>query len=281
MTQVRVGALLVTHNSGSHIDQTLASIQEQTLQPDVVLVVDDNSHDDTVARIEQWARSFEQSGGQFLFQRSTATSTRGLSRIAANFSQGVRALGSVDLVALADHDDLWLDDRLQRQVALMTQMPHCSMLASNSWIDDTADTLFDVFDIPEDLGAASAADVLRFAIRRSVATGGASMIRPHRLIDSDALVPPAGWLHDRWWSLVAAAQGSLCVSGKPVIRYRLSQAQAVGLDRGRQASGGLRRLSRASWGDLQRLKSLHGLRKSAAPDLQGELQWGRLLRNVV
>lgn len=281
MTQVRVGALLVTRNSGSHIDQTLVSIREQTLQPDVVLVVDDNSRDDTVAQIKQWARSFEQSGGRFLFQHSTATSTRGLSRIAANFAQGVRALGSVDFVALADHDDLWLEDRLQRQVALMTEIPHCSMLASNSWIDDTAETLFDAFDIPDDLGAASAADVLRFVIRRSVATGGASMIRPHRLIDSDALVPPAGWLHDRWWSLAAAAQGSLCVSSKPVIRYRLSQAQAVGLDRGRQTSVGTRRLVRVSWGDLERLRSLHGLRKSAAADLRGELQWGRLLRNVV
>lgn len=281
MKQVRVGALLVTHNSGSHIDQTLASIQAQTLQPDVVLVVDDDSRDDTVARIEHWARSFEQAGGLFLFQRSTATSTRGLSRIAANFTQGVRALGNVDLVALADHDDLWLEDRLQQQIDLMTEMQHCSMLASNSWIDDTAGTLFDAFDIPEDLGTASAADVLRFVIRRSVATGGASMIRPRRLIDSGALVPPAGWLHDRWWSLVAAAQGALCVSGKPVIRYRLSQAQAVGLDRGRQASSGMRRIIRTSWGDLERLKSLHGLRKSAAPDLQGELQWGRLLRSVV
>jgi hypothetical protein len=71
-----------------------------------------------------------------------------------------------------------------------------------------------------------------YALRHSIATGGASAIRPCNFNDINV---PEGWLHDRWWSLAATAQGRMSLDRKVVIDYRITPEQQVGLDTAQQA----------------------------------------------
>ena len=276
-----VGVVLTTHNSSDHIDATLASIADQTLLPTQVLVVDDHSTDGTVPLVLSWARRLQAQGVELSVQGSTANDDNPEKRIGRNFTQGLRALADLDLVALGDHDDVWFPQRVEEQVSLMTADPGAVMLASNGVIEGLDSTLFEAFDVPSSLEVDSPREVLRFTIRHSVATGGASMVRPGSLLRSGVLAPPGDWLHDRWWSLVAATQAGLRVSFNPVLNYRVGPDQAVGLSRGRQTSRGISRWRSAHIHDLARVRALHRLKAIANPDVQRELRWDRLLRSVL
>ncbi len=112
------------------------------------------------------------------------------------------------------------------------------------------------------LGRPDAAERMRTALRTSVATGGASMIRPARFPRLDV---PEGWLHDRWWSLVATGRDGLLVDREPVIDYRVQPGQQVGLDagaQGRSGTGSPGRPSRA--GSAARWRKARDLRRRAA-----------------
>ena len=231
-----IAAVIVTHDAAAWLPATLESIGRQTRPPDTVVVIDDGSTDATREILAEHG----------LVVLPAATTARDVTtRIARNFVQGVRAVGDADLVVLGDHDDIWHDDRVARQAGILEADEGALMVASDGTVIDasggpTDETLRSAFPIPPSWDAMTAADRMRYALRHSVATGGASMIRPSAFPD---LSVPQGWLHDRWWSLVATARGGMLIDTEPVIDYRVQSGQQVGLDAAAQRHGGLARLA--------------------------------------
>ena len=159
-------------------------------------------------------------------------------RIAQNFHQVLRlaVTEGADLVVLGDHDDLWHRNRIKHQCAVLARNPSTAMLASDGFLIDehgaaVAGTIRGTFPLLEDFNGQPLRARLTYATRHSIATGGASALRPARL--SDWSVPP-GWLHDRWWSVVSLRAGKFLADSTPVIDYRLSADQEVGLDAAQQ-----------------------------------------------
>jgi glycosyltransferase involved in cell wall biosynthesis len=232
-----VAIALVTHNAERWIDPLLRSILGQTRQPDSIVIVDDHSMDRTRGIIADIL------GDRVEVIPATSTASRSFDRISQNFVQGVRASQGHDVVVLGDHDDVWLHDRIAHQVGLLTADAGrpALMVASDGRLVDGAGqpiggTLRSVFPGPPHDACVDPRALLRFTLAHSVATGGASAIRP--LEFPDLSVPP-GWLHDRWWSLVAAARAGLRIDDQVVIDYRVQQGQEVGLELGSQGLGGL------------------------------------------
>lgn len=279
MSAPLVGVVVVTRNSADWLPETLESISRQTHLPHRVVIVDDHSTDVTGDLIDQWAVSVQRVGVSVERVASTSVDEEPRTRIARNFTQGVRILSGMDFVALSDHDDVWLPCRLEIQTALMSEQGS-SFLASDGLIEGDPGTLFEAFDVQVGCEDWESRAILRHVLRHSVATGSASMIRPRELLRSGSFVPPRGWLHDRWWSILAATQGTLQISHEPVIRYRISPGQSVGLDRGRQRTEGFERFRSMKASDVGRLNDLHDLKKQAAPELRGELTWGRLVKTL-
>lgn len=99
-----ISAIVVVRDGAERLGRALASIVEQTLPPDEILVVDGHSTDCT----EAVARSF--AGVRFMQQRGTGLADARNSGIAA-------ARG--DIVAFLDHDDCWTADKLAVQAPLL------------------------------------------------------------------------------------------------------------------------------------------------------------------
>ena len=227
----RVAALLVTHNSSHVIAPTLASVLQQSRVPDLLIAIDDNSTDGTL-------NDLRESG--FSTMQSTSTSLVPETRIAQNFVQGVRTAIShgADIVVLGDHDDVWHLNRVEHQAKLLASQESTAMVASDGFLIDefgaaVPGTLRQTFPVPSDLMTLPPRKQWSFALRHSLATGGASAIRPSTLTDWS--VPPR-WLHDRWWSLEALRHKALMIDTTPVIDYRISVNQRVGLETAGQES---------------------------------------------
>jgi glycosyltransferase involved in cell wall biosynthesis len=213
-----IAVVLVTHNSQGFLPELLASIDRQTLQPDIKLAVDDNSTDNTPELLT--ANGFTVIPAQSVESDTTT-------RIAQNFVQVVTAAGEAgaDTAIIGDHDDLWHPHRIKYQSEFLGTHEHVSMLASNGRTPDGS--LRTTFPVPENFNQLDLQAQWRYVTKHSIATGGASAIAPSRI---STLSVPAGWLHDRWWSLRAVREGSMWVDPELVIDYRVSADQQVGLD---------------------------------------------------
>ena len=276
----RTAAVLVTSNSSRWLEPTLASVLAQERQPDDIVIIDDRSTDDTQSIIERLA------GRRARVVPAQSTAPDLSTRIAANFRQGLQEVRDCDVAVLGDHDDVWHPGRIAHQAEALEVWSDVTMLASDGRLIDmfgnvVPGSLRSAFPVPSDFNDLRPAQQMRSVIRRSIATGGASAVRPAAFVD---VAIPAGWLHDRWWSLVATAREAMRLDDTAVIDYRISPGQEVGLDRGHQARSPLDRL-RAGAGQLGttagRLRDLQQLARVATPETAPELRGARLLRNLV
>jgi len=276
----RVAAVLVTSNSARWLEPTLTSVLAQEQLPDEIVIIDDRSIDDTLSIIERVA------GSRVRVIPAGATATDLSTRIAANFRQGLQEVRHCDVAILGDHDDIWRPDRVAHQTQALQVWSDVTLLASDGRLIDlfsnvVPGSLRTAFPVPQDFNDFSPSQQMRAVIRRSVATGGASAVRPATFAD---VAIPAGWLHDRWWSLVATAREQMRLDDDTVIDYRISPGQEVGLDRGHQARSTLDRL-RTGVGQLgittSRIRDLHSLAVTATAKTAPELRGARLLRNLV
>lgn len=274
-----IAALVVTHQSQDWIGATLESILNQTQPVDRVVLVDDGSTD----RTRSIARELVGARVQILSAQTQAPDA--VTRIAANFRQGLRACRQDEAVILGDHDDLWLPHRVEHQVRLL-RAHQVDMVAGDGLLIDESGgalpgTLRKVFPVPGSWMPGSAAERMRIALRCSIATGGASALRPGPFTE-EAI--PQGWLHDRWWSLMATARERMLLDDSPVIAYRVFGSQQVGLDRGLQASSTVGRLRHAITelpATRTRLADLrNGLGPVATHGAASQLRGLRLLRNL-
>jgi glycosyltransferase involved in cell wall biosynthesis len=277
----RIAAVLVTHNSERWIEATLTSLVAQSLQPDEIIVVDDASTDATGEIVTRVL------GTQVRVLPSTATSDDASTRIAHNFRQGISAARGCDIAVLGDHDDVWHADRVAHQAALLDEYAGVTLVASDGRLVDEGGrplggTLRNTFRVPVDINELSPEDRMRVVLRKSVATGGASAVLTAAFAD---VTIPAGWLHDRWWSLVAAAREELLVDDAIVIDYRVSADQEVGLDTGSQGQAVLGRMMSAAGGlrtTMNKLDDIRELLPAYATDAtRPSLTGPRLLRNLM
>ena len=111
-----VSVIIPTYNSGHFVSAAIQSALAQTYQPLEVIVVDDGSTDDTKERISAWEGSIH-----YVRQPNRGP--------AAARNRGI-TLARGDLIAFLDADDVWLPQKLQKQVELLRHRPEAGMVHS-------------------------------------------------------------------------------------------------------------------------------------------------------
>ena len=116
-----VAIVLSTYNGIKYLEEQLDSIRRQTLKPDRVYISDDCSTDDTVKYIKDYICK----NGLESWSLSVNETNRGWK---ANFHQLLKN-ASEDYIFLADQDDIWIEQKLAKMMAVMKENNSMDLLA--------------------------------------------------------------------------------------------------------------------------------------------------------
>ena len=122
---VRISCVVAVWNGERFLAEALKSIFRQTLAPAEVIVIDDGSDDGTAAVAQRF-------GARLSYVRQDQAGP------AAARNRGV-AEASGELVAFLDHDDLWHEEKLERQAAGFVARPELGVSMThirNFWVPE-------------------------------------------------------------------------------------------------------------------------------------------------
>lgn len=219
-----ISVALCTHNGATYIEEQLVSILEQLPAPQQLVVSDDASSDDTIARVREVAARYP-AVELMVFENTPPLG------VTKNFEQAIRAC-SGDLIALSDQDDVWHPGRLALFVAGFVTRPDVALIHSDARLIDAAgESLGHTLARALGVSAAEVAsihngDAFSALLRRNLVTGACTVFR--RSLVEYAAPFPAGWVHDEWLGVIAAAVASTDFIDEPTIDYRQHGANQIG-----------------------------------------------------
>jgi glycosyltransferase involved in cell wall biosynthesis len=111
---LRVSVIIPAFNAANYLPEAIHSALNQTIEPFEVVVVDDGSDDETPAVAASFGQAIQ-------YDRQPH---KGLP---ATLNRGVQ-LARGELLAFLDHDDVWVPDKLQKQMAVLRTQPEIDMV---------------------------------------------------------------------------------------------------------------------------------------------------------
>lgn len=219
-----ISVALCTHNGAAYIEEQLLSILEQQPAPTQLVVSDDASRDDTVARVRAIAARFP------AVQLTVFENVPPLG-VTKNFEQAIRACTG-DLIALSDQDDVWHTGRLALFASQFAAQPAVSLIHSDARLVDGAGaplghTLSGALGVGAgEVASIHAGDAFSVMLRRNLVTGACTVFR-RSLVEFAAPFPPS-WVHDEWLGIIAAAVTSTDFVEQPTIDYRQHGSNQIG-----------------------------------------------------
>jgi glycosyltransferase involved in cell wall biosynthesis len=124
-----VSVIIPTYNCGEYIVEAIDSILNQTYKNYEIIVVDDGSTDETKKRLEK----YNNKEITYIYQEN-----KGIS-VARN--RGIKA-STGELIAFLDADDMWLPEKLERQINIFKNFPQTGLLGCGYYrIDKTGERI--------------------------------------------------------------------------------------------------------------------------------------------
>lgn len=108
-----ISVVIATYNGEKYIAEQLRSVMCQTVPADEVLIFDDGSTDGTVKKVSDFIENNGLTGWHIFVNEENL----GYSR---NFLNGI-AEASGDYIFLADQDDVWHEDKIEKMVAALSE----------------------------------------------------------------------------------------------------------------------------------------------------------------
>ncbi|EAR24832.1 rhamnosyltransferase [marine actinobacterium PHSC20C1] len=219
-----ISVALCTHNGAVYIEEQLVSILEQSLAPQQIVVSDDASSDDTIARVREIAARYP-AVQLTVFENDPALG------VTKNFEQAIRAC-SGELIALSDQDDVWHPGRLERFAFEFAAQPLIALIHSDARLVDATGiplghTLAGALGVSAgEVASIHAGDAFSVLLRRNLVTGACAMFR--RSLVEYAAPFPSGWVHDEWLGIIASAVASTDFIDEATIDYRQHGANQIG-----------------------------------------------------
>lgn len=231
---IRPTIVLASYRGAQHIAEQIESIRAQTHRSWSLVIRDDGSDDGTRAIIDREAAR----DGRI----EVLEDGRGRLGVIENFSSALdqaRGRGG-DWFALCDQDDIWLPDKLERQIERAVDGPsdpslprliHSDLAVVDADLRPIASSLHALMGIQHESD-----EPLGVLLIQNFVTGCSCLLN-RALLDVALPVPKDSVMVDWWLALCAAATGRIEFEPGPTVLYRQHPANVLGARPLRDAIG--------------------------------------------
>lgn len=234
--QHSIAILMATYNGQSFIEAQLESIayqlpgnsskgeEEANIGRGFLIASDDNSTDDTVAKIRDKCEALN------LTCNITAP-VQDCKGHRGNFAHlCVHALSNVspfDYYAFSDQDDVWEPAKLHElmqacNMGAVASLVHCDLAVVSEKLTPIASSFVRFQGLPKP-DSQPLADLLH----QNVVTGCATLFN-RAALELATPIPDASVLHDHWFALVSQYMGEVHFVDKPLVKYRQHGKNSIG-----------------------------------------------------
>lgn len=126
-----ISIITPTYNCGKFIEETIESVLNQTYKNWEMIIVDDCSKDDTKEVVEKYTSKDDRIKYYLLEENSGAAVTR----------TKAMELAKGNYIAFLDSDDLWMEDKLERQLEFMKNNNYAFTCTAYEQIDEVGNLL--------------------------------------------------------------------------------------------------------------------------------------------
>jgi glycosyltransferase involved in cell wall biosynthesis len=225
-SQRKISVALCTRNGALYLPEQLRSIADQTRLPDELVVCDDNSTDETIAIVQEFAAR-----APFAVRALRNSVALGVTK---NFEKAI-GLCTGDVIALSDQDDYWCLDRLEATETALIQRPEAGAVFGDAEIVDSrlnplGRRLWQAVRFGRQLHRqVEAGNAFEALLHYNFVTGATLAFRSkYRALVSP--LPPE-CVHDSWIALLISAVSPVICIDRPVILYREHSSQQIGAKR--------------------------------------------------
>ena len=211
----RVSVALCTYNGADYLAAQLNSVLRQTRPADEIVIVDDCSTDETVAIIKAYAQKTD--AIKFFVNERNLGYIR-------NFSNAISATTG-DFVALADQDDVWTEDHIEKLLDNIGDKAVCvgdaqMMDADGQATEKTFREIKRNYYIPD----SDVAKTYRIVYNLNPYQG-ASMLIDRRWAEKFLPIPDGAGYHDTFFAGCACLTQGLSVIPDIINNYRMHEGQ--------------------------------------------------------
>ena len=223
MNRVEISVAMCTYNGARYLSSQLESIAAQSELPTELVVCDDRSSDKTPQILEEFVHA-----AQFPVRLVHNPKNLGFT---GNFEKAI-GLCSREIIALADQDDVWHPDKLERIGEVFARDRTVGAVFSDAELIDAdsrtlAKTLWDSVSFSQRAqDKFLSGEGLKVMLKHPVVTGATMAFRTE--FKDLALPIPVGQIHDHWVALLVASVSQITPIKDPLIQYRRHAAQQIG-----------------------------------------------------
>lgn len=200
----KVSVVMPAYNAELFIEDSIRSVIRQTFQEWELIVIDDGSCDDTSRIVSELASTDERIKFYHNDRNSGASYTR----------NRAISLATGEWIAFLDSDDLWREDKLEKQVALSEEHPEAVIFyTASSFIKENGEPYEYVMEAMERISY----DVL---LRKNLLSCSSVMIRSSIMKD---IKMPSDKMHEDYYAWLNVLKKHKYAYGvnEPLLIYRL------------------------------------------------------------
>ena len=222
---MKISVAFIVYNGANYMRTQLDSILAQTHKVDEIIVVEDASLDNTKEILDEYVNKYP---SLFSIQYNSANCGSYMS-----IDKAIKACTG-DLILLADHDDYWESNKVERILKYFKENPNMEGLMTNGFLIDADGKidkkyfLWDSMSFPYKNVINNEEQKKYINTVENCATGATMAIKNHLPILKKDFPFIKNMVHDRWLAINLAEKNTLGILDEKLIRYRLHPNQETG-----------------------------------------------------
>lgn len=219
-----ISVAMTTYNGEKYIKEQLLSILNQTVPVDEIVIYDDNSSDDTVQIIK---KIIEENDSMTRIKLCINKNNYGFVR---NFKKSINSTNG-DYIFLADQDDIWEPNKVETMIMYMDEL-NASLLCSNYLVINECGKIIS-YKKPDEFKRLGEKTINRIEFRTIIWSNfiqGCTYCFTRDLKEKFLAIKNDEIAHDYQLLLLSSIMNSAYILNKELIRYRIHEANTIGLN---------------------------------------------------